>query len=132
MTNRVDEVQKLEFNNIAQDETEVTNTDTKSNKTSTASEPKLTYQAALVKYATTRIQFDTECRATPNQNTFKVGTELMLDNRAPVSRKIKAGSVYTIPAYGFKIVKLTGTTLPSTWLIDCGASQNVATILIQK
>ncbi len=101
-------------------------------KTTKATAPKLSYQDAVNKYANTRIQFDDACHATPTNMTYKSGTSIMLDNRAGVSRKIRVGSVYTVPAYDFKIVKVSSTVLPATWLVDCGTSQNVATILIQK
>ncbi|MFM7088427.1 MAG: hypothetical protein ACKOW9_02765 [Candidatus Paceibacterota bacterium] len=93
---------------------------------------KLSYADALVKYKDARIQFDAECRAVPGNVTYKDGTEIMLDNRAGVSRTITLGSTFTIGAYGFKIVKVTSNVLPYTYLVDCGDKQNVATILVQR
>ena len=92
----------------------------------------LSYQDAVVIYKDTRIQFDANCKATPNNVTFKNGTDIMIDNRAPVARTIKIDTNYTVGAYGFKIIKLSSATLPVTWLLDCDKSQNVATILLQK
>lgn len=92
----------------------------------------LKYADALVLYKDKRIQLDANCIATPNNPTFKNNTKIMVDNRSAVSRTVKLGGVMTIPAWGFKIVTLSANVLPATWLLDCGSSQNVATVLIQK
>ncbi len=92
----------------------------------------LSYKEALVLYKDRRIQLDTVCQAHPNAATFKNGSSIMVDNRSAVTRTVKLGSTFTIKGYGFKIVKLSSSTVPATWLIDCDSSQNVATILIQK
>ena len=92
----------------------------------------LSYQQALTKYKDKRIQLDTKCQATPNNVTYKNNTSIMIDNRSPVARTLKIGGVVSVKAWGFKIVNLSSTKLPATWLVDCDKSQNVATILIQK
>jgi len=92
----------------------------------------ISYQNALVKYKDARLQLDKTCQASPDKMTFKDGAYMMVDNRAAVARTVKAGSTFSIKAYGFKIIKLSSATLPATWLVDCGSSQNVATITIQK
>lgn len=92
----------------------------------------ISYQQALVKYKDYRIQLGQTCEPTPNNVTYKNGTSIMIDNRSNIERVVRVGSNYTIPAWGFKIINLTSSTLPATWLVDCGAQQNVATILIQK
>ncbi len=92
----------------------------------------ISYTNALVKYKDARLQLDKTCQGSPDKMTFKNGSFLMVDNRAPVARTVKVGSTFSIKAYGFKIVKLESATLPATWYVDCDASQNVSTILIQK
>jgi hypothetical protein len=92
----------------------------------------ISYQQALVKYKDHRIQLGQDCQATPTSVTYKNGTSIMIDNRSNVARTVKVGSNYTINAWSFKVVNLTSSTLPATWLVDCGKQQNVATILIQK
>lgn len=92
----------------------------------------ISYQNALVKYKNARLQLDTTCQASPNKMTFKNGAYLMIDNRSPKDRVVKVGSVFNLKGYGFKIVKLSSSNLPATWLVDCDKSQNVATITIQK
>lgn len=95
----------------------------------------LSYKDALVTYKDRRIQLNNQnglCQAVPNNVTYKNGTNIMIDNRSPNARTVKLGSTFTIKGYGFKIVNVSSSTLPATWLLDCGAQQNVATILIQR
>jgi hypothetical protein len=92
----------------------------------------LSYSQALIKYKDARLQLDKICQASPDKMTFKNNALLMVDNRAPVARTVHVGSVFPIKAFGFKIVKLSSTTLPVTWKVDCDASQNVSSILIEK
>lgn len=92
----------------------------------------ISYANALIKYKDARIQLDKTCQASPDKGTFKNGTTIMIDNRAPVARTVHVGSIFGIKAYGFKLVKLESATLPATWYVDCDKSQNVSTILIQK
>lgn len=101
-----------------------------------ASQPvTMSYTNALALYKDNkRIQLsgDTFCQVTPNNVMYKNGTSIMLDNRSAKARTVKIGSTYTIEGYGFRIVKLSSATLPATLLMDCGAQQNVAKILLQK
>lgn len=95
----------------------------------------MSYQNALELYKDNkRIQIsgsDTFCQASPNNVMYKNGTSIMIDNRSPQARTIKVGSTYTIPGYGFKVVKLSSASLPVTFLMDCDKQQNVAKILLQ-
>jgi hypothetical protein len=90
------------------------------------------YTDAVAKYADKRIQLDTTCQARPNNVTFKSGTTIMIDNRSPKTANVRLGSTFSIKPYGFKIMTLSSSKLPATLYIDCGTSQNVATVLIQK
>ncbi len=92
----------------------------------------LSYSQALVKYKDARLQLDPICQGSPDKMAFKNGALLMVDNRAPVARTVHIGSVFSIKAYSFKIIKLSSSTLPATWLVDCDKSQNVSSILIEK
>jgi hypothetical protein len=94
----------------------------------------ISYEDALVKYKDSRIQLapGATCAATPTTVTYKNGTVIMIDNRAPQARTLKIGVGYSVKGYGFKLIKLSSATLPSTWLVDCDGQQNVATILLQK
>ena len=94
--------------------------------------PSISYADALIKYKEARIQLDDDCQAFPNNVTYKNGTSIMIDNRAGVARTVKVGSLYTVKAYNFKIIKLSSTKLPETLLVDCDTYKNVATILVQE
>ena len=95
----------------------------------------ISYADALTTYANDRIQFDSLCQATPNTMAVKTGTKIMLDNRAPDARIIHLGDLgdFSVKGYGFKIVDLSlaGLTM-NTIAVDCGTSQNVAVLTIQK
>jgi hypothetical protein len=95
----------------------------------------LSYQKALEIYKdNTRIQLsgDAFCQANPNNVMYKNGTSIMIDNRSSQTRTIKIDTTYSIPGYGFKIVKLYSATLPKTFLMDCNSQQNIVKILLQK
>lgn len=101
--------------------------------TTTPAPSKLSYSQAVVKYADRRIQFDSNCVATPVISTFKNNTEVMLDNRAGVRRTITVdGTRHTIEGLDYKIVKMTAKTFPYTIQIDCGNGKNNANIYLQK
>ena len=94
--------------------------------------PSISYADALIKYKDARIQIDDSCQAFPNTVTYKTGTSIMIDNRSSASHTLRIGSLYAVKPYNFKIIKLTSSTLPMTYLVDCDGAQNVATILLQK
>lgn len=91
--------------------------------------PKLAYGEAVKRYGAQRIQFDAQCQAIPTNSTFKSGLEIMLDNRAGVTRSIVfSGETYKIQAYDYAVVTLSAKGII---YIDCGASQNVAKLTVQ-
>jgi hypothetical protein len=93
----------------------------------------LSYTQALKKYGSNRIQFDPACQAHPNNVTFKAGTQVMFDNRAKVARAINFnGHIFNIAADSYAVAAMVAAKYPAKILVDCGKSQNVATILIQK
>lgn len=93
----------------------------------------LTYGEALAKYGSLRIQFDAMCQAHPNAMVVKNGAYVMLDNRSSSPRTITLGTAkHALPAYGFYVAHMTSTSFPAKVLVDCGTSQNVATITIEK
>lgn len=92
----------------------------------------LTYGEAINKYTANRIQLNTSCQASPSQLILKKGAKIMIDNRASVARAIAIdGKTYSLEAYGFSIFSLSGSVLPHTAHLDCGASKNVAKFIIQ-
>ncbi len=94
--------------------------------------PVLTYEQAMGKYGSNRIQLDPQCNAISSQMTVKNGTELMLDNRSSEERVVVFNlKNYKIPAYGFVVVKAQASSVPTVTFIDCDQQQNVATVSIQ-
>ena len=94
------------------------------------------YTAALKTYTNKRIQFSNsmyakECQASPSAVTFASGVKFMLDNRMgkTLNLHFTNGLTYSMPAYSFEIISLQ---TPATYKVDCGATQNVVTIQIQK
>ena len=106
--------------------------DVREGSVSTGVAAPITYAQALKTYKDARIQLNPDCQASPNNVTYKNNTSIMIDNRSDKKRTVKLGSSFTVPAYGFKIVRLSSATLPATWYVNCDNSKNVATILIQK
>lgn len=94
----------------------------------------LSYSNAVRIYNGRRIQFDSNCIATPSYVVFKKGTTIMLDNRYGKARPVYLDGVkYNIGAYGFKIVTLTTTAkLPHMIKIDCGTGKNNAQIFLEQ
>jgi hypothetical protein len=88
------------------------------------------YTALVAQYASRRVQFGTNCQATPMAVTYKVGTQIMLDNRTNTASVLAfGGKTYNLTAYGYQIITLD---TEGTYLVDCGGQQNVATIVVQK
>ena len=91
------------------------------------------YTDALKKYGSNRIQFDSSCQAQPSTVVYKSGTQVMFDNRSAETRKIVFnGKTYTIGAWNYIVVSMTNKTYPAVAYIDCGSSQNVAKVTIEK
>ncbi len=94
------------------------------------------YTDALKTYANKRIQFSNsmyakECQASPSAVTFASGVKFMIDNRMAKTLNLHFinGLTYSLPAYSFEIISLQ---TPATYKVDCGSTQNVVTIQIQK
>lgn len=95
--------------------------------------PELSYTETFVKYQNGRLlQFDPTCQARPINMVLKSGSELMLDNRGNQKVSIVIGdTVHKLDAYGYEVVKLSSETIPATYQVDCGARQNVSTIVLE-
>ncbi len=88
------------------------------------------YTTLVAQYASRRVQFGTSCQATPTAVTYKIGTQIMLDNRTNTAAAVVfGGKTYNLGAYGYQIITLD---TEGNFLVDCGTSQNVATIIVQK
>ncbi len=89
------------------------------------------YTEMIVAYKDRTIQFNSQCQVPPlTQRGFKVGTDVLLDNRGSQPAKIVFGGVsYTLPGYGWKVVSLDA---PGDYKIDCNNLQNVTTLTVQR
>lgn len=101
--------------------------------TATASNENINYGQAINLYASTRIQFNVSCQASPSSLNLKNGSKIMLDNRSETARTIAVDGVkFNLAGYGFKIVIVSSKTLPHVANIDCGSSKNNAQVNLQK
>ncbi len=95
------------------------------------SHPGLSYAEAVRLFANQRIQFDSNCVATPAYIVLKNGAEVMFDNRYDASRYIALdGARYLLRAYDFRILTLSSPDPPHTVAVDCGSGRNNARIVL--
>jgi hypothetical protein len=91
------------------------------------------YSDAIKSHEGRRFQFDVRCQVSITKIVVKNGQSVMLDNRSGDPRTIVVGSTqYQLTGYGWRIVTMSSKTLPATVVVDCGAAQNVAQIVIEK
>lgn len=91
------------------------------------------YSDAIKRYEGNRFQFDQYCQTDPNSSSYKNGATVMLDNRSGDARTISIGGVkYNLAGYGWRIVTLSSSKLPTTLYINCGTAVNVAKIQLYK
>lgn len=118
----------------------VKKTTIKTTSTVTGSTPANTaaYSSLVTQYSKTGhlLQFDASCHVTPGQIVIKTGTQIMLDNRSNLTQTVNVGStVYTLPAYNYRVVTVTSSRLPSDIGVDCksasGSTENGGTIKLQ-
>lgn len=90
-----------------------------------------TYTDLVTAYKGRTVQFNEQCQVPLfPQVVFKVGTDILLDNRGPKNIQVTlAGTSYSLPGYGFKVVSLDSA---GTIVVDCNTQQNVAVINVQK
>lgn len=88
------------------------------------------YTELIAAYKNALVQFGTSCQVLKSNQVFKIGTEVLLDNRNSVPVTLKIGSsAHTLGAYGYKVISLASE---GTFMVDCNSHQNVATITVQK
>jgi hypothetical protein len=93
---------------------------------------KLAYAEALKQYASTRVQLDEKCHATPSPMVMKGGMNLMIDNRSSESRAIVFGGMTTtVGAYDYLIIPTKVVTFSEKVLLDCGTKQNVTEVTLE-
>lgn len=88
------------------------------------------YTELILSYKNRTLQFGPSCQVTTSAQVYKVGSELLLDNRTEVPVSISVGlSVITLPSYGYAIMSLPGE---GVFMVGCNDHKNVATITVQK
>jgi hypothetical protein len=91
-------------------------------------EKTLSYSDVVSLYGDKRIQFDTNCVATPKNASFLVGTMVVLDNRSDTLKAVKfINDTYAIPPFHVRIIELDRQGIFS---IDCDTSKNVSIIRV--
>lgn len=92
------------------------------------SEKSLSYGEVVDLYGQKRIQIDKDCRATPTNASFTVGTVIVIDNRSEEVKAIKfIEDTYAIPPLHVKIFELNRQGI---FAIDCGSSKNVSIVRV--
>jgi hypothetical protein len=140
VSRRGDEVQEAVNNNDVVATSTASSTDNNNGTQTgvTGSGSTLSFTQAVKLYASSRIQFTSpqpvnSCQAFPGKVTYKNGTNVMLDNRTAKTLSLRFdNNTHVLPAYSFKVVKVSSATLPHTYTVDCNTNQNVATIEVQK
>jgi hypothetical protein len=94
-----------------------------------------TYTQVTKEYKGKTIQFNELCMPNPSGMTIKKGTRILFDNRSKVTQTITVGGLkFTLPAWGWQIQTITGTSLPVNLSVACKAStgaQGAGGILLQ-
>ena len=97
--------------------------------------PKMSYADAFALYSKTRVQLGAKCNPTPFAPVYKNGATIMIDNRSGENRIVAVGeTTYHVNAYDYVLATLSypEATLPVKVLLDCGNTQNVATLTVEK
>lgn len=89
-----------------------------------------TYTELVAAYKGKMLQFGASCQVLISNQVFKLGSDILLDNRnsSPVAIKIGSSS-YQLGSYGYKVVSLDTT---GKFMVDCGSQQNVAILTVER
>lgn len=88
------------------------------------------YAELIVAYKDRILQFGDACQVRVSDQNYKIGSEMLLDNRTSVPVTIKIGSSsYALVAYGHQVITLSAE---GKFMVDCNDHQNVATVSVQK
>ncbi len=95
---------------------------------STAS--KLSYSEAVDLYKNSILQFDENCQLSTKSRSFRLGNEVLIDNRSPQPKTITVGTIPIVVGpydYGFIILSEKGNLVP----VSCGDRANIAQLSVQ-
>lgn len=88
------------------------------------------YAELILAYKDHMLQFGASCQVRVSDQNYKIGSEMLLDNRNEVPVTVKIGSnIYTLSAYGHQVITLNAE---GKFMVDCNDHQNVATVSVQK
>ena len=95
---------------------------------STAS--KLSYSEAVDLYKNSILQFGEDCQLSTKSRSFRLGNEVLIDNRSPQPKTITVGTIPIVVDpydYGFIILSEKGNLVP----VSCGDRANIAQLSVQ-
>lgn len=88
------------------------------------------YTELVGAYKNKMLQFGNSCQVHTSNQVYKVGSEILLDNRNDVALDIKIGPTsYYLGAYGYRVVTLSSE---GRFMVDCNSHTNVATLTVQN
>jgi hypothetical protein len=88
------------------------------------------YAELILAYQGKTLQFGSACQVRVKDQTYKVDSEILIDNRNSFPISIKLGqNVYQLDSYGHKVISLN---TKGVFMVDCNDYENVATISVQK
>lgn len=96
----------------------------------TSAQSKLSYTQALELYKNNILQFNDLCQIATQDRSFRLGNEVMVDNRSRYPRTISIGSASVVVGpydYGFIILRERGMSVP----VRCEERENVGALFIQ-
>ena len=87
------------------------------------------YSELIVAFKGQTLQFGKSCQVLMNDQVYKLGAQMLLDNRNdnPVSVNI-GPNTYELGSYGYKVVTLN---TEGKFMVTCGDYKNVATVTVQ-
>jgi hypothetical protein len=89
-----------------------------------------TYSDLILAFKDSTLQFNSTCQVRMSTQVYKLGSEILLDNRSSFPMDIRIGTeTFKLGSYGYKTIFLNN---PGQFLVDCNNQQNVATINVQK
>jgi hypothetical protein len=88
------------------------------------------YTELVEAYKNKMLQFGDSCQVHTSNQVYKIGSEILLDNRNNMSLDIKIGNnSYALGAYGYKVVALN---TEGKLMVNCNGHTNVATLTVQN
>ncbi|MBP6857991.1 MAG: hypothetical protein KBC11_02235 [Candidatus Pacebacteria bacterium] len=88
------------------------------------------YAELILAFQGKTLQFGNACSVRMSDQVYKVGSQILLDNRNDTPVSIKIGSeTYELSVYGHKVISLN---TEGKFMVDCSEYQNVATVTVQQ